>query len=244
MALELQKEQVLLAGTLAVLGLLYWKGSSAEAGGGVRPSRAKRASEELALARHAAPDTTLAERRSRPVPAEARDLFAPPRDTRPLAPLSVAPPPLAALSALRPPAEPGPAPAHFGRFLRADASVVPVPGLFAAADEAPDEEPDGELLEESHAASRTPQASARAGGARAQRPLARAARRRARELPRALRLDPHQRGRSALRAHREPRALRPGAAPARGGAVRRARSRRAASSASRACRRCPTRASA
>ena len=130
MAVGLRKEHVVLAGTAAVLGLLFWQGRSAAAGDGIRKSRSK-GKHALELPELAVPDTGLA----RPLPRTAstapeRDLFAPPRDTRPLAPLGVVPPPLPRFTALAPPAVPSVAPDQYGRFLRADATPRPVPGLF------------------------------------------------------------------------------------------------------------------
>jgi tetratricopeptide (TPR) repeat protein len=153
MARALAKEHAVLLGTLAVLGLLAWRGSGTEAGERTRARTPRaRGAAELEVERHAVPDPSLASAGAGPaVAAGARDLFAPPRDTRPLAPLAVAPPPLEPLTALRPPSDPGVAPAHYGRFLRASAAPKPVPGLFAGADgeaqeEAVDERPTPEEL--------------------------------------------------------------------------------------------------
>ena len=131
MQLNLRKEQVVLLGTVAVLGLLLWQDSS---GGGTTSRRSRsrsRSAGEVEFVSHAVPDTRLAQPAADVVDTgEARDLFAPPRDTRPLAPLQVEPPPLPTLWGLRPPAVPSVAPAHYGRYLRADPTPIPVPGLF------------------------------------------------------------------------------------------------------------------
>ena len=129
--MALRKEHVVLLGTAAVLGLLVWQDSSASTGEGMRPSRSSR-SAALEPPHHPAPPTERARPRQRDAGVAAeRDLFQPPRDTRPLAPLEVVPPPLPVFSALWPPAVPSVAPAYYGRFLRADPTPRTVPGLFA-----------------------------------------------------------------------------------------------------------------
>ena len=80
------------------------------------------------------PDVNLAlADRSRGTEFE-RDLFAPPSPTAPLPALPVSLPPLESLGALAPPTGWGPAPKHFGQYLRQPvlpASAEEVPGLFA-----------------------------------------------------------------------------------------------------------------
>lgn len=60
----------------------------------------------------------------------SRDLFTPPRNTLPLAPLPLELPPLEALDALASPTAYGPAARHMGPLLRSPLVVTPVPGLF------------------------------------------------------------------------------------------------------------------
>jgi tetratricopeptide (TPR) repeat protein len=138
MALEVRKEQVVLAGTVAILGLMVWQSGPSDDGGGGRRSRRRSTSSqaegEASFLHFPAPDTALAHTEARGEPSE-RDLFAPPRDTRPLPPLALVAPPLPVATALRPPPEPALAPDSFGRFLRADPTPTYVPGLFASEEE-------------------------------------------------------------------------------------------------------------
>jgi tetratricopeptide (TPR) repeat protein len=145
--MNVRKEPLVFLGALALVGLLVWPSLTRQkARGTTRQAKPP----ELVL--HPPPDTALALPAARDTGQLARDLFAPPRDTRPLPPLELEPPPLEPLAALRPPPEPGPRPSQFGAFLRADATPHPVPGLFvSAAPEEPDallgaEEPDTSLL--------------------------------------------------------------------------------------------------
>ncbi|MBI5362110.1 MAG: tetratricopeptide repeat protein, partial [Planctomycetes bacterium] len=125
----MRKEQLVLILTAGALGWLVW--SSTRASTKVPPLRPGAAP---ALERPALPDVELAMPQKRAFDDGAvRELFAPPSDTRPLPPLDFQPPPMVALAALRPPALPAPEPKHFGRFLRAQPVLVPVPDLFVAA---------------------------------------------------------------------------------------------------------------
>jgi len=129
--MALRQEQVVLIVTAAALGLFLWRGTD-EAVHRPRP----RSVEAPRFEEHLAPDVSRslpAARRGNEV--APRDLFAPPRDSQPLPPLSPAAPPLPPLSALRPPGAPGPAPRHFGELLRADPAATPVAGLFLTAEE-------------------------------------------------------------------------------------------------------------
>lgn len=123
--MAVRQEQVVLAATAALLGLLVWNG--ADSGVSVR---AKRPAGPPPFQSWPAPDT------SRALPAErapregSRELFAPPRDTQPLPPLSMQAPPLPRLTALVPPGLPGPAVPSFATLLRADPAPRPVDGLF------------------------------------------------------------------------------------------------------------------
>jgi len=67
-------------------------------------------------------------------PDLSRELFAPPRDTRPLPPLDLIEPPRRALAGLLAPSVPGPAPVAFGSVLRREQDVVDTPDLFADAE--------------------------------------------------------------------------------------------------------------
>jgi tetratricopeptide (TPR) repeat protein len=137
MALEMRKEQVVLAGTVVILGLMVWQSGPSD-GGSTRSRRRRTSSSsdagEAQFINHPAPDTRLATAEGR-AGSSGRDIFAPPRDTRPLPPLALVSPPMPLATGLRPPPEPALAPASFGRFLRADPTPNPVAGLFAMAEE-------------------------------------------------------------------------------------------------------------
>jgi len=135
---SLRKEQVLLLATVSLLAAFLWNMRGADS---VRARRSH--GEEVELVRYAAPDVSLARPRERAGRSGDRDLFSPPRDTRPLPLLEFVPPPLPTLGALRPPPDPGVAPAWYGRTLRADPTPREVPDLFA--EETPDEAFDDEL---------------------------------------------------------------------------------------------------
>ena len=132
MALEVSKEQVVLGGTVLILGLMLWQSGPSDGAGGTRSSRRRSSSSSAAgdaeFISCPAPDTALARPEVRRAAGD-RDLFSPPRDTRPLPPLDMVAPPLPAATALRPPPEPPVAPDSFGRFLRADPTPTYVPGL-------------------------------------------------------------------------------------------------------------------
>lgn len=130
----LRKEHVVLIGTVAVLGLLGWRvfGSyDVKARSGARPRSPE-------FEHHVAPDTSLVLPVPRRVDDVARDLFAPPSDTRPLPLLGLRTPPLVPLPRLRPPPEPGPGVGLFGKFLREAPTSFDAPELFAATAAADD----------------------------------------------------------------------------------------------------------
>ncbi|MBL8861304.1 MAG: tetratricopeptide repeat protein [Planctomycetes bacterium] len=135
--MELRKEPLVFAGTVLVLGGLAW---STLSDAGARRGQPRRA-DPPAAAPQRAPDVALALPAERAAKGRSRDLFSPPSDFRPLAPLAFEPPPHAPLDSLAPPPVPGPEPRLWGQFLRAPARTVPVPGLFDAADEELDAEP-------------------------------------------------------------------------------------------------------
>lgn len=132
--MAIRKEQVVFLLTAGVLGWLVWSSSNAT----VRQPTSKVA-EAPPLVRHSAPDVGLVMPEKRAIDdASPRELFAPPSDKRPLPPLDFQPPPQVGLRALRPPPSPGPEPALFGKFLRAEPRVVDAPDLFAPPPEAGD----------------------------------------------------------------------------------------------------------
>lgn len=133
--MEIRKEQIVFGATVLVLGYLLYGSLSAR---NVRITTASRA-ERPELVRHPAPDPQLVLPRPWTDGDDARELFAPPSDTRRLAPLPFAAPPLVPLAVLRPPPVPGPAPKLFGRFLRTQFVPFEAPGLFASADQEPED---------------------------------------------------------------------------------------------------------
>ncbi len=134
MAIPLRQEQIVLIATVALLGYMVYT----EVGGTGRTARTRggRAPE---FESHAAPDLS----RALPLPREGsslqRELFSPPRDTRPLPPLAFEPPPPRALQALRPSPAPGPEPKLFGNLLREHTTPLSAPGLFEEQEQGDDE---------------------------------------------------------------------------------------------------------
>lgn len=128
----MRQEQIVFVAALLALGgmsyRLFTGGTTALRGG-------ERGGEGAELAHHRAPDTTVALPNASQPPL-ARELFAPPRDTLPLAPLDLVEPPRERLAVLLPPTEPGPLPAAYGRLLRRALPVSEKPQLFAVAEEA------------------------------------------------------------------------------------------------------------
>jgi len=127
--LALRKEHVILIGTTAVLGLLYWRTMGSY---GVRATPPKKA-QPPAFEHHVAPDPALVLPSGRKLDETARDLFSQPSDTRPLPPLDLVPPPIVPLAQLRPPPVPGPIVALYGKFLREQPNTIDVPDLFVDA---------------------------------------------------------------------------------------------------------------
>ena len=124
-ALNVKKEPLVLVGALAIVGLMLYPQLTSKP---VRKS--SRGQKAPSLIDQHVPDVSHARPRERDSASVDRDLFAPPRDTRPLAPLDLVEPPLDPLPALRPPPEPGVRPALLGQFLRALPTVQDIPGLF------------------------------------------------------------------------------------------------------------------
>lgn len=123
----MRQEQIVF--TLALLGLggLSWSLFSGDESGLRGGNRAASAAE---LPHHPVPDTAVALPDGRQLPL-ARELFAPPRDTLPLAPLELVEPPRRPLPQLLPPGDPAPLPAAYGRLLRRELPRVELPELFA-----------------------------------------------------------------------------------------------------------------
>jgi len=127
--MELRKEQTVFLLALALLSwLAYDKATSnPRKKGSIRGSERELVENEL-------PDVALAIPLDRDWNALERELFSPPRDTRPLPPLELILPPLQPLPAILPPTEPGPASHLFGKFLRVEPLEVEVIGLFSATE--------------------------------------------------------------------------------------------------------------
>jgi tetratricopeptide (TPR) repeat protein len=131
--MAVNREQLVLVGTVAVLGLLSWR----TFGSTVTTASTKRAAEKSLDARPT-PDARLALPTARTA-GSGRDVLSPPSDTRPLPPLELQPPPIDSLSALFPPPLPGPSSALLGRALRTKPGKVDAPDLFAGQTTADDE---------------------------------------------------------------------------------------------------------
>ena len=115
--MRLRQEQTLLLLTVGLLGLFLWNSRGADT------MRVRRSSgSDTVLERHPVPEVSRAQPEARDTSPTGRDLFAPPRDTRPLPKLEFEAPPIPAASALRPPGVPGVGPRWYGRLLRADAT--------------------------------------------------------------------------------------------------------------------------
>jgi len=131
--MAVNREQLVLVGTVAVLGLLSWR----TFGSTVTTASTKRAAEKSLDAR-STPDARLALPTARTA-SSGRDVLSPPSDTRPLPALELQPPPIDSLSALFPPPLPGPSSALLGRALRTKPGKVDAPDLFAGQTTADDE---------------------------------------------------------------------------------------------------------
>ena len=138
--MNLRKEPVVLAATLVCVGLMAYSTLGTKA-----PAARRSGSNKPTLPEQRVPDASLARPAERDLGQLSRDLFSPPRDTHPLPPLDAAPAPLAPLKGLFPPPLPGPLAAHFGQWLREDATPTPVAGLFATDAGAEDRGPADEL---------------------------------------------------------------------------------------------------
>ncbi len=133
--MELRKEPIVFAISALVLGGLAWSALSAD---GARRGGAKKG-EAPTNEGQVVPDVERALPDARVSKSTSRDLFSPPRDTRPLPPLGLETPPLVPLDSIAPPPVPGPDTQHWGKTLRVPARTVTVPNLFDEAEEAADE---------------------------------------------------------------------------------------------------------
>lgn len=127
--MRMRQEQVVLLASVLLLGFMSWS-LIKEA-----PTRkSSRRGSTLEMEHFAPPDIARAIPMEEVTPGLRRELFAPPRDTRPLPPLEMVEPPRLPLAGLLPPPSPGPSPAAFGTVLRRSAEVTDVPDLFAEAE--------------------------------------------------------------------------------------------------------------
>ncbi|MEE8466898.1 MAG: hypothetical protein V3T22_00485, partial [Planctomycetota bacterium] len=107
-----------------------------------RSRRSTAGDDVLAYDPRAVPDVSLALPREGRTVAFSRDLFTKPRDTAPLPPLALEPPPLETLDALAPPTAYGPSPRTMGPWLRRPLVITQVPDLFELEAAAPQTELD------------------------------------------------------------------------------------------------------
>lgn len=122
----LRQEQVVFVGAALLLGSMSY--FMIQDSGASRRSRRSNAS-ELEFEDYRAPKIEIALSNGRTMPLE-RELFHPPRDTRPLPLLPLIEPPRLELEQLFAPSDPGPRPKHFGRLLRRSMSPVEDLELF------------------------------------------------------------------------------------------------------------------
>jgi len=130
--MRLRQEQTVFVFAACLLGFLLYRSlgetSSTIRGGGRRS--------EAEFQSYAPPRVPLALPETGFAPPLARELFQPPRDTRPLPPLPLAEPPPIVVKGLLPPTDPGPSPQAFGGLLRSGIAPLDLPALF---DEVTDE---------------------------------------------------------------------------------------------------------
>lgn len=134
--MSLRKEQIVFGLTLALLVWMFMglrSGAVAKRGGGGRGAAPEFVS-------YPAPDLETARTHERADMGRQRDLFSPPRDTRPLPPLELALPPVADLPGIFPLPSPAPAARHMAQLLRRPIVVVPVDGIFAVDEDGAAEE--------------------------------------------------------------------------------------------------------
>jgi len=127
--MRMRQEQVVLLVCVALLGFMSWSLMQGET-----KKRSRDRTGGLEFDHYVPPDVARALPAPEITPALRRELFAPPRDTRPLPPLDLVEPPRRPLAGLLPPSDPGPAPVAYGRILRREQPVDDVPDLFADAE--------------------------------------------------------------------------------------------------------------
>jgi tetratricopeptide (TPR) repeat protein len=120
--MDIRQEQVVLIGTILVIGAFALTQDSVQVKGLPR-------SKSIELVPHIVPDATRVLPGAREA-AFTRDILSEPTNARPMPMLSFVQPPLAPLPALAAPPVPGPSASSYGAFLRQDALVTTVPSLF------------------------------------------------------------------------------------------------------------------
>ncbi|MDE0896754.1 MAG: hypothetical protein OSB10_09240, partial [Planctomycetota bacterium] len=120
--MDIRQEQVVLIGTILVIGAFVLTQDSVQVKGLPR-------SKSIELEPHIVPDATRVLPGAREA-AFTRDILSEPTNARPMPMLSFVQPPLAPLPALAAPPVPGPSASSYGAFLRQDALVTTVPSLF------------------------------------------------------------------------------------------------------------------
>ena len=107
--MRMRQEQVVLLVCVALLGFMSWSLMQGET-----KKRSRDRTGGLEFDHYVPPDVARALPAPEITPALRRELFAPPRDTRPLPPLDLVEPPRRPLPGLLPPSAPGPAPVAYG----------------------------------------------------------------------------------------------------------------------------------
>lgn len=129
--MEIRKEPLVFVGTLGVLG---WLGYSLFSNEPARRTASTKPANSLQFQEQVVPSLQGLELSARAAEAAARELFAPPSDTRALPPLEFVAAPLVLLPALRPPPAAEPAPRHYGKLLRSKPAPLDLPNLFSTAE--------------------------------------------------------------------------------------------------------------
>ncbi len=141
--MRLRQEQTVFLVVLVGLGLLGYRKLTS----GSKVLRGSTRGEEAVFEDYPVPEVEVGLPLEGSRPPLARELFSPPRDTRPLPPLAFVEPPRAALPALLPPTEPGPRARAFGDLLRRDFERRDVPDLFVGLEAGEDLEADLAFLD-------------------------------------------------------------------------------------------------
>ncbi|MAB77978.1 MAG: hypothetical protein CMJ89_01380 [Planctomycetes bacterium] len=140
--MRLRQEQTVFLVTILFLGFLTWNlmsGGEASIRGGGRGKDAE-------FVNYAPPDVARALSDGSFKPALRREIFQPPRDTRPLQRLPLDEPPRTVISGLLPPTDPGPAPISYGTSLRSQVEPIELPEIFDAVSESAGFETDDAFL--------------------------------------------------------------------------------------------------